>query len=183
MFLSEPGYALQAPKKTHNTKIFLLFNLKDTENNSVTWYNLPWNIKRQQTKTGQTQTWKKFSLVSLVSLLLPLKTDDFVGRPLVWKWHSCHCVFSKNTKKQQLCDLTWCRGVIFCTTNSASDVMLSSELYFPSLSDMKLSKVSASFRSRSVMPMKFPACSMELRMISSRCSEANKCWGSTKWGD
>lgn len=60
--------------------------------------------------------------------------------------------------------------------------MLSSELYFPSLSDMKLSKVSASFRSRSVMPMKFPACSMALRMISSRCSEANKCWGSTKWG-
>lgn len=61
--------------------------------------------------------------------------------------------------------------------------MLSSELYFPSLSDMKLSKVSASFRSRSVMPMKFPACSMALRMISSRCSEANKCWGSTKWGN
>lgn len=77
--------------------------------------------------------------------------------------------------KKQRCDLTGCRGVIFCTTNSASDVMLSSELYFPNLSDMKLSKVSASFLSRSVMPMKFPACSMALRMISSRCSEANKC--------
>lgn len=69
-----------------------------------------------------------------------------------------------------------CRGVIFCTTNSASDVMLSSELYFPNRSVMKFSKVRTSFLSRSVIPMKFPACSMALRMISSRCSEANKCW-------
>lgn len=82
---------------------------------------------------------------------------------------------NKLASKEQLCDLTGCRGVIFCTTNSASDVMLSSELYFPNLSDMKLSKVSASFLSRNVMPIKFPACSMALRMISSRCSEANKC--------
>lgn len=96
-------------------------------------------------------------------------------------------IFLRNKRwlvsKEQLCDLTGCRGVIFCTTNSASDVMLSSELYFPNLSDMKLSKVSASFLSRSVMPMKFPACSMALRMISSRCSEANKCWESRKWGN
>lgn len=61
--------------------------------------------------------------------------------------------------------------------------MLSSELYFPNLSDMKFSKVRASFRSRSVMPMKFPACSMALRMISSRCSEANKCWGRGEKGN
>lgn len=71
--------------------------------------------------------------------------------------------------------LTRCRGVIFCTTNSASDVMLSSALYFPNRFVMKSSKVRGSFLSRSVMPMKFPACSMALRMISSRCSDANKC--------
>lgn len=72
--------------------------------------------------------------------------------------------------------LTRCRGVIFCTTNSASDVMLSSALYFPNRFVIKSSKVRGSFLSRSVMPMKFPACSMALRMISSRCSDANKCW-------
>lgn len=101
--------------------------------------------------------------------------------------------FCYHTSKHDICRpwtcrertnvLTGCRGVIFCTTNSASDVMLSSELYFPSLSVRTFSKVRASFRRRNVIPMKFPACSMALRMMSSRCSEANKCWRSSGDGN
>lgn len=71
--------------------------------------------------------------------------------------------------------LTEWRGEIFCTTNSAREVMDSSEPYFPSRSVTKSSKVSGSLRSRRVMPMKLPACSMALLMISSRCSDANRC--------
>lgn len=58
--------------------------------------------------------------------------------------------------------------------------MLSSELYFPNLSVTKLSNVSASFRRRSMMPIKFPACSMAQRIMSSRCSEAKRCWRGKK---
>ncbi len=78
-------------------------------------------------------------------------------------------------------DLTAWRGVIFCTMNSVREVMHSSEPYFPRRSPRKPSKLSSSLRRRSVMPRKFPACSIALRMISSRCSDANTCWREREW--
>lgn len=84
----------------------------------------------------------------------------------------------QNSRKHfyvQHTDLTECLGDIFWTTNSAKDVIDSSVLYFPKRRFKYCSNSKGSFLIRSEIPMQLPACSIALLIISSLCSDANKC--------